>query len=138
MSRIFFKQPKSQEVELGDKVVVTADALTTTNRRLTWEFQNAQGGPYVEVSKSRVSGKGQSYAFFASDKTLGSYRCLCGGVASKTAVITLKGEPALEKPTKENDVFLEILEDTGEDASPDTIAVVQKAIVKKMPESLKE
>ncbi len=127
--RRFYKHPVSQIVEEGSKVTLSANALSATGAKFTWELYG------------KKVGEGRSITFEVTKANVGKYRCLLGDVPSRSAVISIKGTPLQKEEalvaTAENDVFIEILENTGKDATQETINKVMPAISKKIPEALK-
>lgn len=138
MSKVIFRRhPLDTKVEEGKTLTLDIKTLSRHNSNISWEFDSVEGWKEVSTSKTLYIKKVlKSHA--------GNYRCLVNGVCSRVAKVdvfappTEEGlEPTIEAPNKENDVFIEILEGTGEDASPELIEKVSSAIREELPEVLK-
>lgn len=144
MARVTFrKHPIDTQVEVGKQLVLSTKTLSATGVKTEWEADLGKGWKVVGKGKTLTIKK-------AKEAHAGNYRCIINGVCSRVAKVTVgkvapapikdltpTTEPPLETATKENDGFLEILESTGNDATPEVIQKVTTAIIKKMPDSLK-
>ena len=134
---IFRKQPMDTVVLVGNPMVLTTKVLSGHNPTISWEADLGKGWKNV--------GKGRNLSIKKVQlKHAGNYRCVINGMCSRVAAVSvvedLEGtvEAPLENLTKENDAFIEILEGTGEDAPKEVVKKVTKAVLKKLPEALKE
>ena len=138
---IFSKYPKDTRVDVGKSLILKADALTKTGAEVYWEFLKDSGWKKIPKAISKTLNIKKTKAAHS-----GAYRCVINGSASRIAKVTV-GEvvaPAKEKdleptiePTKENGAFIEILESTGKDISPELLEKVIPAVIKELPDSLK-
>ena len=128
MSKVIFrKHPLDTNVEEGESFALETKTLSASGLKVVWEANIGEG--WEEV------GTGKTYKVSeATTADAGDYRCVIGGHSSRVAKVSVAVAPA---PTKENDVFIEILESTGKDAKPEVIEKASKAISKELPESLK-
>lgn len=128
---LFHKHPKSTAIDEGAKLVLAAEALGKTGSKYTWEFDSGKGWKEIKEGKTLTIKK-------AKVAHSGKYRCLLNGKhTSKEATILVRPLEQAVSATPENDAFLEILEGTGKDASPELIQKVQDAVKVKLPEELK-
>jgi len=129
MSKVIFrKHPLDINVEEGESFALYTKTLSTSGLKVVWEANVGEG--WEEV------GTGRTYKVSEATKAdAGNYRCVIGGHSSRVAKVFV--DAVAPAPTKENDVFIEILESTGKDAKPEVIKEVSKAASKKLPESLK-
>jgi hypothetical protein len=129
MSKVIFrKHPLDTNVKEGESFALDTKTLSTSGLKVVWEANVGEG--WEEV------GTGKTYKVSEATKAdAGNYRCVIGGHSSRVAKVSV--DAVAPAPTKENDVFIEILESTGKDAKPEVIKKASKAISKKLPESLK-
>lgn len=129
MSKVIFrKHPLDTNVEEGESFALETKTLSASGLKVVWEANIGEG--WEEV------GTGKTYKVSeATTADAGDYRCVIGGHSSRVAKVFV--DAVAPAPTKENDVFIEILESTGKDAKPEVIEKASKAISKELPESLK-
>lgn len=140
---VFRKHPLDTHVEIGATLTLTTKTLSSIDPNIIWEADKGTGWETVGKGKAFVRKE-------AKESHAGNYRCIINGISSRVAKVSV-GEvtsPEIEslegvdatsfKATKDNDVFIEILEGTGEDASPELIEKVSKAVREELPEDLKE
>lgn len=130
MSKVIFrKHPLDTNVEEGESFALETKTLSASGLKVVWEANVGEGWEEVGTGKTYKVGE-------ATTADAGDYRCVIGGHSSRVAKVSV--DAVAPAPTKENDVFIEILESTGKDAKPEVIEKASKAISKKLPESLKE
>ena len=131
---IIRKHPMNTTIDVGDKLTLTTKTLSGNAPNIVWEADLGKG--WKEV------GKGKAYTVNkAKELHSGNYRCVINNMCSRIARVTVVNntvtENELPTPTKENDVFIEILEATGKDASQEIQIKASKAMKKLMPKALK-
>lgn len=142
---VFRKHPLNTNVQVGGTLNLLIKTLSGHLPTVLWECNTGEGWKEVGTGKMLEITN-------VTEADSGDYRCSVNGLCSRIAKVSvgdftasklkeaLKGtdEAPLEIPTKENDVFIEILEGTGEDASEELIEKVSKAIREDFPEVLKD